>query len=127
MNILHVILFIKILDKVTFHDYNRVLALDLTHDDLHNLHQDVFPMFTTNRPLNEPLVLDNPGSTGLSIPPSRFDDLLLIINDGYYTRDSQNLILSILACTADVSLVPHGNLTACVIQVHLHCDVEARR
>ena len=84
-------------------------------------------MFISNRPLNEPLVLNGSGPTGLSIPPARFRDLLVIINDGYYTRDSQNLILSVLACTADISVVPHGNLTAFNIQIHLHCDVEARR
>ena len=111
------------LDKVTFFDFNRALALDLTHDDLHNFHHAILPLQTPGAP---PDALDLNQSLGMSIHPSRFPDLLAIIRDGQYDRGSQFQIRSILACTSDITLVTHGHLVACHVQVYFHCDVESR-
>ena len=96
----------------------------MTHDDLHQFHHEILPLMIPSAPL---AVLENSGTLGMSIPSSRFEDLVAVINVNQYNRDSQNLIRSVLACVIDISLVPHGNLTACIVQVHLHCDTEPRR
>ena len=109
--------------KVTLYDFNRVLALDLTHDDLHNLHHALLPLQTPGAP---PDALDLNQSLGMSVHPSQFPTLFGIIQEGHYDRGSQFQIRSILACTTDISLVTHGHLVACHVQIYLHCDVESR-
>ena len=104
-------------------DFNRVLALDLTHDDLHGFHHSILPLQTPGAP---PAALDLDRSLGLSIHPGRFPELVAAIQEGHYDRGSQFTIRSILACTTDISLVPHGHLVACHVQIYLHCDVESR-
>ena len=104
-------------------DFNRVLALDLTHDDLHNFHHAILPLQTPGA-LPNALDIDQP--LGLAINPARFPELFEIIREGHYDRGSQFLIRTVLACTTDISLVTHGHLVACHVQIYLHCDVQTR-
>lgn len=104
-------------------DFNRVLALDLSHDDLHGFHHSILPLQTPGAP---PAAFDIDQPLGLSVHPDRFPELAAIIRDGHLDQGSQFAIRSILACTTDISLVTHGHLVACHVQIYLHCDVESR-
>ena len=104
-------------------DINRVLAPNLTHDEIHGFHHGILPLQAPGVP---PDALDIDRPLGMSIHPARFPELYEVIREGHYDQGSQFLIRSILACTTDISLVTHGHLVACHVQIYLHCDIESR-
>ena len=98
------------------------MSQDLSHDDLHEFHRLIMPL------IRPPLAVGiGDGSLGFRMPDTNFPALVTILRDGNYHQGSLNLIRSILACVAEIELVPHGHYTACHVQVYIHCDTEPRR
>ena len=109
--------------KLTIHDFNRILAVEMTHDDLRVLHDQIMPMMVAH---TQPDRINPNGSVAMNIPVSRFPELVDTLNRGNFTRGSPNIVHSILACVGQMTLATHGRLNACHVQVYLHADAEPR-
>ena len=104
------------------HDANRVLATEFTDDDLHDFQRLIVPLMSNPRAG----AAHDDGPLVVQVMPDDFPALLAIIQDGNYDQGSTNRLRSILACIAEITIVPFGHHTSCRVQVYLHCDYEPR-
>ena len=95
----------------------------MTHDDLRVLHDQIMPMMVA---YIQPDQMDPNSSISMNMPVSRFPELVDALNRGNFTRGSPNIVRSIMACVAQMTLATHGRLNACHVQVYLHADAEPR-
>ena len=104
------------------YDVNRVLAPNFTDDELHDFQRLIVPLMSNPRIIaahdDDPLVVQ--------VLPENYPGLLEIIRDGNYDQGSTNRIRTIMACVAEIIIVPYGRHTSCQVQVFLHCDYESR-
>ena len=102
--------------KHTLNDHNRVLAGNLTHDDIVNLFQDIAPYLRYGNQ-NQNVGNLEMGPIGMFIPEVYFPRIANILRNGGYIRHAQNRIRNILSLTLQKSLVPHGRLRVYEFQV----------
>ena len=77
---------------------------DLNDQELHAFYQMLHPLFV---PGIDPDGLQGDGMMGTSIHSDNFQELIEIIENGNFGAGAENIILSILGCTAQVQRVRH--------------------
>ena len=109
-------------NQLVINDFNHVFAVDLSHDDIYNLGQDLMPLFILGPGANVRELNDNE-LTGYRISAESYGDVIARITNGGYITGAQFRIRNILAVTATTITIPHGRINNWRMEIFVHCDV----
>ena len=103
-------------------DHHHVLATNLTHDDIHNMVQDLLPLLTLGPGARIEDVRDE-FLTGFRISAESYGMVMARLTIGGYINGAQNRIRNILAITASTINVPFGQFNLWKIEINILCDI----